>query len=189
MNTSEEVPSDECLVSAALAGADDAFTELVRRHKQRVFRIVARYVRNNSELDDICQEIFIKLYHNLNKYRGEAPFDHWVSKIAVNACFDALRRQRRRGDEIPLEEIAYAVNDPVPEENPSHAAWKVLRGALAKLRAEDRLVITLLNLEEKSVREISEWTGWSEAKVKVRAFRARKELKKILEDKNGKRSE
>ncbi len=186
MTASEEEPSDERLVRATLGGDDEAFTELVRRYKKRVFNIVAKFVRNNHELDDVCQETFIKVYQNLKAYRADAPFEHWISKIAVNACYDALRRQRRRKDEVPLDDVAFSLSDPSPEVQPGNEAWDILRKAMAGLGPEDRLVITLLNLEERSVREVSGLTGWSEAKVKVRAFRARKELRKILEDNNGK---
>jgi RNA polymerase sigma-70 factor (ECF subfamily) len=187
MTAPEEMPTDERLVKAVLSADDEAFTELVRRHKRKVFTIVARFVRNTGELDDVCQEIFIKVYQNLRKYRGDAPLEHWVSKIAVNACYDALRRQRRREAEVPLEDVAFSLSDPTAASSPpGQESWEVLRRALAALRPEDQLVITLLNLEEKSVREISALTGWSEAKVKVRAFRARKELKRILEDDHGK---
>jgi RNA polymerase sigma-70 factor (ECF subfamily) len=181
----EEVPTDERLVKATLSGDDESFAELVRRHKRKVFNIVARHVWSGDEHDDVCQEVFIKVYQNLRKYRGDAPFEHWVSKIAVNACYDALRKRRRRKDEVPLEDVAFSLSDPASEEIPSGEAWKILKHGLAKLRPEDRLVITLLSLEEKSVREVSALTGWSEAKVKVRAFRARKELKRILEDNHG----
>jgi RNA polymerase sigma-70 factor (ECF subfamily) len=188
MTAPGEMQTDECLVKAALSGDDEAFTELVRRHKRKVFSIVARFVRNAHELDDVCQETFIKVYQSLRNYRGDAPFEHWVSKIAVNASYDALRRQRRRQVEVPLEDVAFSLSEPASSSgNPSwQESWEVLRRALEALRPEDRLVITLLNLEEKSVREISELTGWSEAKVKVRAFRARKELKRIMEDGHGK---
>ena len=186
MTAPEEVPTDERLVSATLSGDDEAFGELVRRYKRRVFSISARYVRNSDELDDVCQEVFIKVYQNLGKFRGDAPFEHWVSKIAVNACYDTLRKQSRKEKEVPLEDVEFALCDPSCEEIPSNEAWGILRHALAKLRPEDRMVITLLNLEEKSIREVSALTGWSESKVKVRAFRARNELKKILEGNNGK---
>ncbi|HWR58548.1 MAG TPA: RNA polymerase sigma factor [Thermodesulfovibrionales bacterium] len=186
MTAPEEAPTDERLVSEALAGNDEAFTELVRRHKRRVFGIVAKFVRNNYELEDICQEIFIKVYQNLKRYRADAPFEHWVSKISVNACYDALRRQVRARNEVPLDDIAFSLSDPATEELSGNEAWKILRPALSQLRPEDRLVITLLNLEEKSINEIAVLTGWSESKVKVRAFRARKELKKILEEGDGK---
>lgn len=182
---SSETCSDERLIEAAKSGDDDAFTELVRRHKRKVFRIAARFVRSDAELDDICQEIFIKVHQNIGKYRGDAPFEHWVTKIAVNACYDELRRQRRQGYSVSLEDVTLAAEDPAPGEVSSREAWYILRKALPRLRPEDRMVITLLNLEEKSVREISELTGWSESNVKVRAFRARKELKKILEVDNG----
>lgn len=186
MTAPEEAPADELLVRAALAGDDEAFTELVRRHKRRVFSIVAKFVRNNYELDDICQEIFIKVYQNLKSYRADAPFEHWLSKISVNACYDAMRRQRRTKDDVPLDDIACSLGAPAVEESSGNEAWRVLRPALAQLRPEDRLVITLLNLEERSINEISALTGWSESKVKVRAFRARKELRRILGESNGK---
>jgi len=187
MTAPEEVPTDERLVSATLTGDDEAFGELVRRYKQRVFSISARHVRNSDELDDVCQEIFIKVYQNLGKYRADAPFEHWISKIAVNACYDTLRKQRRKEKEVPLDNVEFALSDPPSsEEIPSNEAWEILRHALAKLRPKDRMVITLLNLEEKSIREVSALTGWSESNVKVRAFRARNELKKILEGNNGK---
>jgi RNA polymerase sigma-70 factor (ECF subfamily) len=185
MNAPIEGPTDERLIEATISGDDEAFTELVRRHKRKVFRIVSRFVRNDLELDDICQEIFIKMYQNLNKYRGDAPFEHWVSKIAVNACYDQLRRQQREGYTVSLEDASLSLKDPASEEISSGEAWEILKHALAKLRPEYRLVITLLNLEEKAVREVSALTGWSESNIKVRAFRARKELKRILEDNNG----
>ncbi len=185
MSAPIEPPTDERLIEATISGDDEAFTELVRRHKRKVFRIVARFIRNDLELDDICQEVFVKVYQNMRKYRGDAPFEHWVSKIAVNACYDELRRQRREGYNVPLEDATLSLKDTVSEDISSGEACKILRYALAKLRPEYQLVITLINLEEKSVREVSALTGWSETNIKVRAFRARKELKKILEDNNG----
>ncbi len=184
MSAPIETPTDERLIEASISGDDEAFTELVRRHKHKVFRIAARFVRNDLELDDICQEVFIKVYQNMRKYRGDAPFEHWVSKIAVNACYDELRKQRREGYKVSLEDVTLSLKDHASEEISSGEAWEILKHALARLRPEYRLVITLLNLEEKSVREVSALTGWSEANIKVRAFRARKELKRILEDNN-----
>ncbi|HET6514653.1 MAG TPA: RNA polymerase sigma factor [Thermodesulfovibrionales bacterium] len=188
MNGAEEVPTDEGLVKAALSGDDEAFAELVRRHKRRVFTTVSRFVRNHDELDDVCQEIFMKAYMSLKKYRGDAPFEHWLSKITINACYDLLRKRSRERDTMPLDAVAPFLRDPASGDKASgREAWEILKQGLARLRAEDRLVITLLHLDEKSVREVAESTGWSEAKVKVRAFRARRELKRILEDANGNR--
>lgn len=185
MNVPKEVLTDERLIEATLSGDDEAFTELVRRHKRKVFKIVARFVKSDFELDDICQEVFIKMYQNLNKYRGDAPFEYWLSKIAVNACYDNLRKQRREGYNVPLEDVVSSIRDPASEEIPGNEAWEILKHAFAKLRPEEQLVITLLNLEEKSVFEVAALTGWSESKVKVRAFRARAQLKRILGANNG----
>jgi len=188
MNGSVEEPTDERLVKEALSGDDEAFSELVRRHKRRVFGTVARYVRSREELDDVAQEVFIKAYRNLKNFRSDAPFEHWLSKITVNACYDLLRKRRREGDEVSLDTVMLTKGEPAAEqESSAKEAWNILGPALAKLRPEDRLVITLLHLEERSVREVAGATGWSEAKVKVRAFRARKELKKILEEIDGNR--
>jgi len=169
-------PNDETLVTAVLGGDDDSFTELVRRHKRKIFAMGARFARDDHQLDDICQEIFIRAYRNLRKFRGDAPFEHWLSRLAIRVCYDFLRKNRRAGNDLPLEP-----RDLVVQPKRVSEAKEILDFALARLSAEERLVITLIELEEKSMREVAELTGWSEANVKVRAFRARQALKKILE--------
>ncbi|MEI6085434.1 MAG: RNA polymerase sigma factor, partial [Verrucomicrobiota bacterium] len=143
----------------------------------RVFGIAARFARHDQELDDVCQEIFIKTYHHLGKYRAEAPFEHWLSRIVVRACYDLLRKTRHERAQVTLDGIDVHVEDNV---GPARAK-EILDWALAKLAPEERVVITLLEIEEKTVREIAGLTGWSESNVKVRAFRARQKLKEILE--------
>jgi len=170
-------PGDERLIQSTLAGDDEAFAELVRRHKRKVFGIATRFARNDHELDDICQEIFVKAYRNLKSFRGDAPFEHWVSRIAVHACYDFLRKTRHDRENVPLDGIEIGVRDNVGARDASD----LLQWAMARLSADERLVITLLELEEKSVRETAQLTGWGESNVKVRAFRARQALKRILE--------
>lgn len=170
-------PPDERLIESTLAGDDEAFAELVRRYKRKIFAMAARFARNDHELDDIAQEVFVKAYQDLAKFRGDAPFEHWISRIGARACYDFLRKERRSRENVPLEDFDVPVEDNIA---PARAK-EVLDLALAQLPAEQRLVITLLELEEKSVREIAGLTGWSEANVKVRAFRARQALKTMLE--------
>jgi RNA polymerase sigma-70 factor (ECF subfamily) len=177
MSAHSDEPTDERLIQAALADDDEAFAALVRRYKARVFGIATRFARNDHELDDICQDVFIRAYHNLAKFRGEAPFEHWLSRIAVRTCYDALRKTRRERGNVSLDGIDVGTEDNVSAER----AREVLDFALARLSAEERLVITLLELEEKTVRDVAELTGWSESNVKVRAHRARNALKRILE--------
>ena len=177
MSVAIDETTDERLIQSALAGDDEAFAELVRRHKRKVFGIAARFARDDHELDDICQEIFVKAYQKLKSFRGEAPFEHWVSRIAVHACYDFLRKTRHDRENISLDGIEIGTRDNVSARD----AAEILQWAMIRLSADERLVITLLELEERSVRETAELTGWSESNVKVRAFRARQALKKILE--------
>jgi len=170
-------PNDERLIQSTLTGDEEAFAELVRRHKRKVFRIAARFARHDAELNDICQEIFVKAYQKLKSFRGEAPFEHWVSRIAVRSCYDFLRATRRNRETVSLDGIEIGTQ---PDGNIEHAR-ELLGWAMAKLSADERLVLTLLELDERSVRETAELTGWSESNVKVRAFRARQALRKILE--------
>lgn len=177
--------SDERLITATLSGDDEAFALLVARHKRKVFSLAARFARDRDELEDICQEVFIKAFENLKAFRREAPFEHWLSRIAVRACYDFLRRIRREKTHTSLDDLVYELRDRSHEaRQAAREAHELLAWGLSKMRPEERLIITLLELEEKPVKEIAELTGWSESKVKVRAFRARQALKTILEKKN-----
>jgi len=178
MTEARPEPADERLVAAARAGDDQAFAALVSRHKARVFGMAARFARDAQEIEDLAQEIFLRAYRKLGAFHGAAPFEHWLSRVAVRCCYDRLRKRRREGVRVPLEELELpAAPDPGAE-----AAREVLEYGLSRLKPAERLVITLLELEERSVREIAELTGWSEGNVKVRAHRARQALKKVLEE-------
>lgn len=171
--------TDEQLIQSTLAGDEDSFAELVRRHKTKVFGIASRFASGGNQFDDIAQEIFIRAWRNLSKFRADAPFEHWISRIAVHTCYDFLRKKQRGGNLVPLD----SHNDEMPDASDRSAAEarERLDFAMRKLSPEDRLVITLTALEEKSVAEVAQLTGWSESNVKVRNFRARQALKKILE--------
>ena len=182
MNVLTEEPSDERLIEEILAGNDSAFVWLVRRYKQKIFGLAARFARDADELDDICQNVFIKVFENLGTFRHEAPFEHWLARITVRACHDALRRRKREKFHLSLDAVHHQIADGASSSRQAaEEARDLLEKGLSRLRTEERLVITLLELEEKSVREVAALTGWSEANVKVRAFRARQKLKSLLE--------
>jgi len=175
-------PTDEALVTAALGGDDDAFAELVGRHKRRVFGTAARFARDNHQLDDIAQEVFVRAFRNLGKFRGDAPFAHWLARITVSACYDFLRKERRVREQVSLDAAILEMPDPGSDAAlATSRAREVLDFALRRLTPEERLIITLAEIEERPMKEIAELTGWSESNVKVRAFRARQNLKRILE--------
>lgn len=179
-------PADEeaALIAAAQGGDGRAFAELVRCHAGRVSRLVARFARSRSDLEEISQDVFIDVHRSLGRYDGRAPFEHWVCRIATRRCHDHLRRLYRRRWLGSLEVLLASGREPVAPapavaaaENPRVEA---LRAALQRLPPDQQTVITLLELEEHSVRETAALTGWSEGNVKVRAHRAREALRRAL---------
>lgn len=181
--TGPAAPTDEALVTSVLAGDDHAFAELARRHKRRIFGMAARFFDNSADREDLVQEVFLKAWRSLRSYRARAPFEHWLSRIAIRCCYDALRRSARQPPAAPLE-AATATPFPSGDADPLGRACDLIAYGMARLSPPERLVLTLLELEGHTVREVSHATGWSEANVKVRAFRARAALKHILESRH-----
>ena len=175
--------SDDRLVEAALRGDAPAFGELAGRHKGRVFGLVSRFAANGADLEDICQDVFIQAWFNLRQFRRESPFEHWILRIATYKCYDYLRRRKReRGRAETSVEVLLAdgYQPRAPEPPAPHPELDRLHEALRQLTPRERLVITLLELEDRSLQEIAQLTGWSVGNVKVRAFRARASLRKLL---------
>lgn len=174
--------ADEDLVAATIDGDDDAFAELVRRHKRRVFAAASRFARDSHQVDDIAQDVFVRVFRNLAKFRRDAPFEHWLARITVSACYDFLRKERRIREQVALGAVEFEIQDhTIDSAIAAGRARELLHFAMRKLSADDHLILTLCEIEERSVREAAELTGWSESNVKVRAFRARQNLRKILE--------
>lgn len=177
--------TDELLAAEAAKGDQGAFAELVRRHKQGVLRLTSRFVRNRAELDDMAQEAFIKAYDGLGGFRGEASFRNWLYRIAANVCLDHLRR-RKRAPLVPLEDLEWEPEDlAYADQADRRELAEYVESILGRLKAKDRLVLTLLDLEDMSVEEVATLTGWSRVNVRVRAFRARSRLRKLVEEDHG----
>jgi RNA polymerase sigma-70 factor (ECF subfamily) len=175
------------LIAAVLAGDAAGFEPLVAKYSPRVFATARRYARRESEIEDIVQEVWLKAFHKLKSFRGEAPFEHWLMRLAVRTCYDFLRGHQRNREssfsEIsePEEDwLERFVVDPGSAVEDAAAAKLLVDRVLEKLSPPARLVITLLEIEDRSVKEIAEITGWSVPLVKVRAFRARAEMRKIV---------
>jgi len=177
----ESSPPDDRLVEATLGGDDRAFEELTRRHKSRVFGVAARFAHDAAELEDICQEVFVQAFFKLRQFRRDSPFEHWLLRITTHKCYDYLRKRRRQSPGVSIDLMLESGYEPSAPANPApHPDLERLYTALAQLSPKERLVITLLELEELTVQEISSRTGWSMSNVKVRAFRARATLRKLM---------
>lgn len=178
---------DAELIAAVLQGDAASFEPLVEKHSPRLFATARRYARREDEVQDIVQEIWLKAYQKLASFRGEAPFEHWLMRLAVRTSFDFLRRHQRNREssfselsEPEADWLDRFVAEPEAAPEDAEAARLLINRVLAELSPPARLVITLLELEDRSVKEIARLTGWSVPLVKVRAFRARAEMRKIL---------
>lgn len=184
-------PSDVELVAEARSGDEQAFEQLFNRHRRRVSLIASRFFRQREQLEEIVQESFTKAYFALNDFSNqqETSFASWIARIAFNACYDELRRMKRRPESsmsnVSEEEAAW-LKEQVRSEG---AGQDIESGAvsrdladklLARLSPEDRMVLLMMDVEGLSVNEIAESTSWSVSKVKVRAHRARAGLRRVL---------
>jgi RNA polymerase sigma-70 factor (ECF subfamily) len=179
--------SEAELIAAVVKGDRASFEPLVAKYSPRVFATARRYARRDSEVEDIVQEVWLKAFDKLSTFRGEAPFEHWLMRMTVRTCYDFLRGHQRNR-ELAFSEISepevdwldHFVADPGSAAEDADAAKLLVNRVLEKLSPEARLVIQLLEIDDRSVKEIAELTGWSVPLVKVRAFRARGEMRKIL---------
>jgi len=179
--------SDAELIAAVLKGDTASFEPLVARYSPRIFATARRYARRDSEVEDIVQEVWTKAYQKLSSFRGEAPFEHWLMRLAVRTCYDFLRGHQRNREttfselsEPESDWLDRYVNDPSSAAEDAAAARQLLDRVLSQMAPAARMIITLLEIEERPVKEIAKLTGWSVALVKVRAFRARAEMRKRL---------
>jgi RNA polymerase sigma-70 factor (ECF subfamily) len=171
-STSPADHDENRLVAASRGGDREAFSTLVRLHQRRVFRLAGRFFLAREDVEDVAQEAFLAAWSKLDSYQGRAPFEHWLTRICLNCCYARLRK--RRPVDLPLEhDIESHAADP-------NARLEVER-LLRRLKPEDRFILLLLDGEEWSVADIAERLGWTRVNVKVRAHRARKMLRRLLE--------
>ena len=178
---------DAALVQRIREGATDDFAELVRRHQTRVFGILCRYEHSYQRVEDLAQETFLKAWRALGQFDGRAPFEHWISRIAVRTALDHLRREKKHRSEIGLPELGEDALDWLRtgderSELDDRSAAEVLQLAMRELSPADRMVITMQELEGRSVKEIAAVLETSGLAVRVRAVRARAKLKRALEN-------
>jgi RNA polymerase sigma-70 factor (ECF subfamily) len=179
--------TDAELIAAALKGDAASFEPLVGKYSPRVFATARRYARRESEIEDIVQEVWIKAFQKLAGFRGDAPFEHWLMRLAVHTCYDFLRRHQRNREsafseltEPETDWLDRFVTQPESASENAAAARQLVERILEQMSPAARLIITLLEIEDRSVKEISQLTGWSVPLVKVRAFRARAEMRKLV---------
>lgn len=166
-----------------------ASRSLVERLYPKVLRIVRAHRPWQMAEEDLCQEVFMSLFANLEQYRGPVPFEHWVSRVAVHTCIDHLRRYRARPElrwtdlsEAEASALrAMAESGSGPGIDHAIANRDLVGKLLDALAPKDRLLIQWLEIEDLPVSEVAARTGWSQTLVKVRAFRARRRMRHTLQ--------
>ena len=167
-------------IQACLSGDGRAYERLVRRYEARVAAQMWRFSRDPDVHEELVQEVFVEAYFSLRRYRGDAPLLHWLRRIATRAGYRFWKKQARDRKGMSIEAFeSPGVEDQDPAE--PEVAASLLHALLAQLKPADRLVLTLMYLDECSTHGIAERTGWNRAMVKMRAHRARKKLRKIAE--------
>jgi RNA polymerase sigma-70 factor (ECF subfamily) len=184
--------SDEALVERVRAGSDEAFEELILRHRSLITRVARRYVSSLADAEDLAQDAFVRAYQKLAKLKPGVPFKNWVIRITVNLCLDRLRKQKRHPEESASQmnqedstwlERRLGAHSREAHQRRSEArdARELLKKVLPQIAPKDQAVLQLLYGEGLDVSEVAELLGWTEVNVRVRAFRARRTLRRALE--------
>jgi len=176
----------DCL--ARVRGQDqDAARSLVEHLYPTVIRIVRANLPRRAAEEELAQDIFVKMFQKLDQFRGDVPLEHWVSRIAVNHCLNAIRAQKSRPEwrmsdlseeQAAALEAATVDHSHDPDPALQTGARELVDRLLEALIPEDRLLIRMLEIEDLSVDEVRQRTGWSATLIRVRAFRARQKLNK-----------
>jgi RNA polymerase sigma-70 factor (ECF subfamily) len=180
------------LAQLAREGDESAFEEILRRYSPRVFWFASKFFRQHSLVEEAAQEVFLKAFTELGSYEGRGSMEGWLTRITANTCLNLLRSSKRRPEltvsDLTEDETAWLDNKMAHVASERHQSIERSRAAadlagrvLQTLAPDDQLVLTMIDGEEASVKDVVEMTGWSESKVKVQAFRARRRMREAVE--------
>ncbi len=168
-------------IRASLDGDGEAYARIVRKYQDEITGRMWRFTRDRGLLEELVSDVFVEAYKSLGGYRGSGPFAHWLHRIATRVGYRFWRKNRRRAArEINLEDWQGIAAGGADGMAASEAA-ELVHDLLSQIPPRDRLVLTLMYLEQLPVARIAAYTGWSETMVKVQAYRARKKLRKVLQ--------
>jgi RNA polymerase sigma-70 factor (ECF subfamily) len=181
------------LVSLSRDGDEQAFEEIVRRYSPRVFKTASRFFRQRAQVEEAAQEAFMRAYTQLSSYEGRGNFEGWLTRLTTNVCLNIIRSAKRRPEstvaDLTEDESDWLENQLADVSAARHlsserglVAADLAEKVLSKMSADDRLVLMMMDGEELSVKEVAEATGWSQSKVKIQAFRARRRMRHAVEE-------
>ncbi len=168
-------------VEAVLEGDGEAYAALVERHSQAVQKQMRNFTRDAGQVEELAQDVFVEAYLGLAKFRGDAPFRHWLARIATLTGYKFWKKRDKDKNKIALSETYEPAAPPGRESGDPEAAAALLYDLLATLSTEDRMAMTLMYLEKLGQDDIAERMGWTRVMVAVRLYRAKQKLKKLGE--------
>jgi len=186
------------LARQAQVGDESAFAEIVRRYSPRVFSVASRFFRQRSLVEEAAQEVFLKAYTQLGSFEGRGSLEGWLTRIATNTCLNMVRSSKRRPEstvsDLTDDEASWLDHQSAGDGEQSSVEKDLVATDLADrllsvLSPEDQQALLMIDGEDASIKEVADVTGWSEQKVKVRAFRARKKVREAMEKLLGRKNE
>jgi RNA polymerase sigma-70 factor, ECF subfamily len=180
------------LARAARGGDESAFEEIMRRYSRRVFHYASKFFRQRSMVEEAAQEVFLKAFTELGSFEGRGSMEGWLTRITTNTCLNMLRSSKRR-PELTVSDLTdddtnwldsnmtVAANERHQSSERSLVAADLAGRVLQTMAPDDQLVLTMIDGEDASVKDVAQMTGWSESKVKVQAFRARRRMREAVE--------
>lgn len=173
--------NDAELIKQILNGSSNAFELLVNRYQKLVVHITLRIIQRQEDAEDVCQEVFLKIYQNLKKYRHECKLSTWIATVAYNTSLNHLRRYKN-GDQVKSDDpVSFERTTAIRTDEYEKAdLYQYIRKQIDQLPLQYRTVLTLYHLEEFSYQEIEQITGMPEGTIKNYLFRAKALLKEKL---------
>lgn len=181
------------LIERASQGDDGAFNQIVLAYRKRIMGTISRLIGRPEDVEDVAQEVFMRLYYSLDQLRSLNVFEPWLYRLTVNTCYDYLRKQRRRQEsrmaDLSEQQVvmadAAAAGDQRTEEVRRAGVREFVQGLLEEVSEEDRLLLTLKEVEGLSLKELEQVYGVNENALKVRLYRARQRVLRAYEKSGG----
>jgi RNA polymerase sigma-70 factor (ECF subfamily) len=183
------MPPDFSLIERARSGDDAAFNQLVVSYRKRILGTIARLIGRPEDVEDVAQEVFLRLYYSLDQLRSPDVFEPWLYRLTVNAAYDYLRRQKRRQEsrmaDLSEQQVmmadAAAGGKSQAEQQYRAGVREFVQELLGEVSEEDRVLLTMKEVEGLSLKELERIYGVKENALKVRLYRARQRVLKAYE--------
>ena len=182
ISVSLKAQEDATCVRSILAGRSELFSELVKRYQDRVFAILSRYERDRGRVENMAQDVFVKVWRNLRKFDPrKAPFENWLSRMTTNVALNHLRAEKRFRNQLPVSQLGVGALEWLQQEDDSSSlqameAREILDHCMADLTPDEHLILTMSEIEGHTSPEISQITGKAAGTIRVALHRAKKKI-------------